>query len=61
LVRPVNATQRGCIGQRSHDGLLRVHSVAPMSIKPCVYDSMPSSGSSASARRHMASVFFSPG
>ena len=36
-VRPVaKATQRCCKGQRPHAGLLRVQTVAPRSIRPCV-------------------------
>ena len=65
--RPVTfATQSAANGQRAQSGLPRTHSVAPRSIKPCVYAVTSSlcaaSGSSDSASVHIVfSTRFSPG
>ena len=44
--------KRAANGQRSQAGLLRVQSVAPRSIKPCVYDAISPNGNRCTARRH---------
>ena len=49
-------------GRRRSAACVRAHTVAPRSIRPCVYASMPRAGNALSATRHSAaSTFGAPG